>query len=79
MKKNKIVNKIGILVLAVMLNVCKDIFWILWLWTKVINKIFYADVVGVYIGIDREEKDKNVFILAEMPQEAISPCLLSEP
>ena len=35
MKKNKIVNKIGILVLAVMLsilssiNVCKDIFWIL--------------------------------------------------
>ena len=47
--------------------------------TKVINKIFYADVVGVYIGIDREEKDKNVFILAEMPQEAISPCLLSEP
>ena len=35
--------------------------------------------MGVYIGIDREEKDKNVFILAEMPQEAISPCLLSEP
>ena len=48
MKKNKIVNKIGIL-------------------------------VGDYIGIDREKKDKNVFILAEMPQEAISPCLLSEP
>ena len=44
-----------------------------------LNKIFYADVVGDYIGIDREEKEKNVFILAEMPQEAIFPCLLSEP
>lgn len=86
MKKNKIVNKIGILVLAVMLSILSSITVLASEPEEAelgprqdINKIFYADVVGDYIGIDREEKDKNVFILAEMPQEAISPCLLSEP
>lgn len=44
MKKNKIVNKIGILVLAVMLSILS-----------------------------------SITVLASEPQEAISPCLLSEP
>ena len=68
MKKNKIVNKIGILVLAVMLSILSSITVLASEPEEAelgprqdINKIFYADVVGDYIGIYyQSHKEKSV-------------------